>query len=60
MLVDEPALLNGATSQAAFDEVRVDDGVGPDSASLHSFHGGHGSGEVSLVAVLGEVFDQSR
>ena len=58
MLVDEPALLNSATSHAAFDELGVDDWVGPESASLHSFHGCNGSGEVLLVAVLGEVFDQ--
>lgn len=59
MLVDELTLLNSSPSQAALDELGVDDGVGPKSAPLHGFHGCHGSREVSLVAEFGELLDQS-
>lgn len=56
--MDTFSLFNGAAGQAALDELRIGDRVGPNSMFVHCVHGFHGSGQISLVAKLGEFMNQ--
>lgn len=42
--------MDGATSQAAFDELGIGNRIGPNTVFLHKGQGFHGRGEVSSIA----------
>ena len=52
MVMNAFAFPDSTVSQATFDELRIGDGVGPDSASFHGIQHMHGSGKVSLVTMV--------
>lgn len=50
MVVDKPAIIDGAMAEAEFNEVGIGDGIGAEAVGLEGGHGGHCGREGTVEA----------
>uniref|UniRef100_A0A2N9HVB8 N-acyl-aliphatic-L-amino acid amidohydrolase n=1 Tax=Fagus sylvatica TaxID=28930 RepID=A0A2N9HVB8_FAGSY len=60
MVMNELSIIDSPASQTTLDELQVCDRINPNSVSLHSAHGLHGSWVVSMIAKVGELIKQKQ
>ena len=60
VIMNELSIIDSPASQTTLDELQVCDRINPNSLSLHSAHGLHGSWVVSMIAKVGELIKQKR